>query len=111
MSSTKQTKENTMRATFIRRRIVVAIAFAIMSWGAVNTGQAIIGFLSKPTFACPQTEVTLVKGDKIWNIADKFCDGNITDAAGQIMDDNGIEGKDLDSLQPGTVIVINKKGK
>lgn len=100
-----------MRATFIRRRIAVGIAAALFSWGAVNTGQAIIDFLSKPTFVCQEAQVTLVKGDKIWNIADKFCDGNITDAAGQIMDDNGIDGKDLDSLQPGTIIVINKKGK
>lgn len=100
-----------MRATFIRRRIVVAIAFAIMSWGTVNAGQAIIGFLGQPTFTCSPVKVTLVKGDKIWNIADKFCDGNITDAASQIMDDNGIKGKDLDSLQPGTIIIIKKGGK
>lgn len=100
-----------MRATFIRRRIAVAIAAVCLSWGTINIGQSVVDFLQEPTFTCQEAQVTLVKGDKIWNIADKFCSGNITDAAGQIMDDNGIEGKDLDSLRPGTIITINKGGK
>lgn len=52
-----------MRATFIRRRIVVAIVAAIMSWGVINTGQAIVDFLNED-FACSQqVEITAVAGD------------------------------------------------
>ena len=79
-----QQKEKKMRATFIRRRIVVAVAAAFFSWGAVNTGQAVISFLNEPTFTCESGTHTWTKGDKMWNIADVRCDGNITDATKEI---------------------------
>lgn len=95
-----------MRATFIKRRIVVAIVIAILGWTTVQTTQVIISFLSKPTFVCEPGEYTWVKGDRMWNVADIRCEGNITDATKQIMDDNGIKGSDLDLLRPGTIIII-----
>ena len=104
-TSTNQQKGRNMRAIYIKRRIMVAVAPFLIVAGLVGMAK----FLGQPTFTCTAAEVTLVKGDKIWNIADRFCEGNITDAAGKIMDDNGIEGKDLDSLRPGTIIIIKEE--
>ncbi len=103
-TSTNQQKGRNMRAIYVRRRIMVAIAPFLIVGALV----AVAKFVSQPTFTCTAAEITLVKGDKIWSIADRFCEGNITDAAGKIMDDNGIEGKDLDSLRPGTIIIIKE---
>ena len=101
----------TMRATFIRRRIVAAIAVSIMSWGVVNTGQAIVDFLNEPTFACLEGEDKLSEEHRtLYSIAGKWCDGNLTDASRHIMQINNIEGRDLGSLRLGQTIII-KKGK
>ena len=100
-----------MRATFIRRRIVVAIAAAVMSWGVINTGQAIVEFLNEPTFACLEGEDKLDNNHhNIYSIAGEWCEGNLTDASRHIMKINKIESKDLGSLRLGQTIII-KKGK
>lgn len=106
-TSTNQQKGRNMRAIYIKRRIAVIVIPII----AIAAFVGVTKFVSQPTFSCNAAEITLVKGDKIWNLADQHCSGNITDAAGKIMDDNGIEGKDLDSLRPGTIIIIKKGNK
>lgn len=107
-------KGNTMRSTYIKRRIAVVILpllLALVFWGGptkapINVFAKAYAVLTEPTFVCEQGEHTWTKGDKMWNVADVRCKGNITDATKQIMDDNGIKGKDLNSLIPGTIIVI-----
>jgi len=103
-----------MRTVYRRRRIVAAIVASVLSIAVIKATYEASAFvverITEPTFVCEPGSHTLRQGDKIWNIADVRCEGNITDAAGQIMDDNGIEGEDLDSLQPGTIIIINEKG-
>lgn len=104
-----------MDAVYKRRRIIAAIvAFVLLTAVTKMTYEAgafMVQRITEPTFICQPGSHTLREGDRIWNIADVYCEGNITDAAGQIMDDNGIKGKDLSSLRPGTVIAIKKGEK
>lgn len=105
----KQKGVRNMRATFIKRRIIAAIALVLFAWGSVNIGQTVVDFLNQPTFICKAGKHTWKQGDKVWDIADVHCQGNITDAARQIMKDNDLAGKDLNSLPFGTVIKINER--
>ena len=96
-----------MRATFIKRRLAAAIVVAVMSWGVINTGQAIVEFLNEPTFACLEGEDKLSEEHhNIYSIAGEWCEGNLTDASRHIMKINNIESKDLGSLRLGQTIVI-----
>lgn len=104
-----------MRTVYKRRRIIAAIvAFVLLVIAGKATYEAgafIVDRITDPTFVCEPGVHTWTKGDRLWNIADVRCDGNITDATKQIMDDNQIKGKDLNSLRPGTIIIINKGEK
>lgn len=105
MYTNNNRKDNPMRITYIKRRIAVVtiiIALAVQAF-------AMFKVMSQPEFTCQSTEVQ-VGHQMIWNIADKYCSGDITLAAKQIMKDNGITGEDLRTLSPSTIISI-KGGK
>ncbi len=94
-----------MKNTYTKRRIMVALAIVLIPLAGFFTAKAIKNTLSAPTFTCMPGEVQ-VGHQMIWNIADIYCSGNITDAAKYIMKTNNIEGKDLRQLLPSTIIVI-----
>jgi hypothetical protein len=100
-----QQKEKKMRATFIKRRIMVALAMVLVPITGFFTAKAMESYFGQPTFICQPAEVRLGH-QMIWNVADTYCSGHITDAAVSIMKDNNIEGKDLRDLLPSTIIVI-----
>ena len=98
-------KGNNMRSIYIQRRIMVVLAMVLLPVAGFFTAKAMENHFGKPTFVCKPAVVTL--GDRIlWNVADTYCSGNITDAAMDIMQTNNIEGKDLNDLLPSTIIVI-----
>lgn len=104
-----------MDAVYRRRRIgaaIVALVLMMATGKAIYEGGSfVVHRISEPTFICEPAEVVFERGDKIWNIADVHCEGNITDAAGQIMEDNGINGNNLSLLRAGTIITIKKGDK
>jgi hypothetical protein len=64
--------------------------------------------ITAPSFECSAGEE--VRGKRaIWTIADKYCDGNISDATRYIMDLNNIKSKDLGVLPYGLIITIKEK--
>ena len=71
----------------------------------INVFAKAYAVLTAPTFTCTPAEVRLGH-QMVWNVADIYCSGNITDAARYIMKTNNIEGKDLRHLLPSTIIVI-----
>ena len=90
---------------YIQRRIMVAMALVLTLTSAFVTVKAVANALSNPTFKCQSAQV--VRGDStMWNIADTYCSGNITDAAMYIMRDNNIKSEDLMSLPHSITIVI-----
>lgn len=104
-----------MDAVYKRRRIIAAIvAFVLLGTVGKMTYEAgayMVNRITDPTFVCEPGTHAWQHGDRLWDIADVRCSGNITDAARQIMDDNGIKGKDLSTLRIGTIIVIKKGDK
>lgn len=98
-------KGNNMRSIYIQRRIMVILAMVLIPAAGFFTVKAMGNYVAKPTFTCQPADVRLGH-QMIWNIADQHCSGNITDATKQIMEDNGIKGKDLRGLLPSTIIVI-----
>jgi hypothetical protein len=91
--------------TYTKRRIMVALIITLISTASFFTVKAVGNVLSEPTFTCIPGEVRLGH-QMLWNIADTYCSGHITDAAMYIMKTNNIEGKDLRQLLPSTIIVI-----
>lgn len=90
---------------YIQRRIMVAMALVLTLTSAFVTVKAVANALSNPTFKCQSAQV--VRGDStMWNIADTYCSGNITDAAMYIMRDNNIESEDLMSLPHSITITV-----
>jgi hypothetical protein len=105
MSVNHNKKGNNMRSIYIQRRIMVALAIVLIVAAGFFTAKAVENYVAKPTFTCQPAEVRL--GHQIlWNVADIYCSGNITDAAMYIMEENNIEGEDLNYLLPSTIIVI-----
>lgn len=98
-------KGNNMRSIYIQRRIMVVLAMVLLPLAGFFTAKAMENYFGKPTFVCKPAVLPL--GDQIlWNVADIYCSGNITDAAVSIMKDNNIKGEDLNYLLPSTIIVI-----
>jgi hypothetical protein len=91
--------------TYTKRRIMVALIITLISTASFFAVKAVGNELSQPTFTCQPASIQLGH-QMIWNIADTYCSGHITDAAVSIMKDNNIEGKDLRQLLPSTIIVI-----
>ena len=84
---------------------MVVLAMVLLPLTGFFTAKAIENYFGKPTFVCKPAVLPL--GDQIlWNVADTYCSGHITDAAVYIMKTNNIEGKDLRQLLPSTIIVI-----
>jgi hypothetical protein len=106
-------KGNNMRSIYIKRRIavlVIPMVLALAVWSGptkapINVFAKVYAVLTEPTFVCEEAEV-LLEDQMLWDIADKYCSGNITDANNYIMKNNGIKGKDLRDLLPSTIIVI-----
>lgn len=98
---------------YIKRRIavlVIPMILALAIWSGptkapINVFTKAYAVLTAPTFTCTPAEVRLGH-QMVWNVADIYCSGNITDAARHIMKTNNIEGKDLRHLLPSTIIVI-----
>jgi hypothetical protein len=102
---TNNKKGYSMKAVYIKRRVLVALFLLISGVIGLRIVSITTTWLSKPTFTCQAAEVRLGY-QMIWDIADNNCSGNITDAAKQIMEDNYIKGNDLRVLLPSTIIVI-----
>jgi hypothetical protein len=84
---------------------MVALAMILIIAAGFFTAKAMDNYFSKATFTCLPGQV--IRGNNtLWNIADIYCSGNITDAAMYIMEENNIEGEDLNYLLPSTIIVI-----
>ena len=115
MYSTTKERGNAMRTTFIKRRIAVGIIAAVLSIIAVHVSSMvvtkIVDIVSTPTFSCNAGE-EMRRTQPVWNIADKYCTGNISDATSFIMELNNIKSKDLSVLPYNLIITIKeKKGK
>ena len=98
-------KDHPMRKIYIQRRIMVSLAMVFIPVTGFFTAKAMENYFGQPTFICISADVRLGH-QMIWNIADRYCTGNITDANNYIMKNNGIKGKDLRDLLPSTIIVI-----
>jgi len=94
-----------MRKIYRQRRIMVIVTMVLSLSATFFAVKTVGNVLSTPTFTCIPGEVRLGH-QMLWNVADTYCSGNITDAAVSIMKDNNIEGKDLRQLLPSTIIVI-----
>lgn len=105
MYTNNNRKETSMKSVYIQRRIMVIVAMVLMITAGVFTVRTVENFLSEPSFTCQPAEVQLGH-QKIWNIADQYCSGNITDATSKIMEDNYINSRNLRILIPTTIIVI-----
>jgi hypothetical protein len=84
---------------------MVALIMVLIMASGFFTAKAMENYFAKPTFTCKPASVQ-VGHQMLWNIADIYCSGNITDAAKEIMEDNNIKGEDLNYLPPSTIIVI-----
>lgn len=108
-----------MKCVYIKRRImvlVITMLTALVLWGGVTKAPVNVFVkawtnITAPSFECSAGEE--VRGKRpIWTIADKYCNGNISDATKYIMDLNNIKSKDLGVLPYGLIITIKeKKGK
>jgi len=114
--TTNQQKGCDMRNVYIRRRItvvVIPLLAALVLWSGVTKPPVNVfvktwNIITAPTFECSAGEE--VRGKRaIWTIAEKYCDGNISDATKYIMDSNNIKSKDLGILPYGLIITIKEK--
>ena len=98
---------------YIKRRIavlVIPMILALAIWSGptkapINVFTKAYAVLTAPTFTCTPAKV-IRNYQAMWNIADKYCSGNISDATHYVMKTNGIKSKDLMSLRPSMTIVI-----
>lgn len=101
MYTNNNRKGTLMKSIYIKRRIAVVLIPVALILAIIGMGKV----ANQPAFTC-QTTTVEVGHQMIWNIADKYCSGDITLAAKQIMKDNGIKGEDLRTLSPITIISI-----
>lgn len=94
----------TMRATFIRRRVAVAVVAGIVLYPAVT---AVWGLVNRPTFTCVEGQFTLTQGDTLSGRVPDYCDGLMADAISWVIKTNQIQ--DVGNLQPGMVITVKEK--
>ena len=79
--------------------LTIALTFA--------AARAVVSVLAEPTFTCQGTTTAIAENNRtVWDIADTYCSGNITDAAKYIMTTNNLIGEDLKDLRLGSTIVI-----
>lgn len=98
-------KDHPMRKIYIQRRIMVVLAIVLFPVSGFFTAKAMESYFGQPTFICQPAKV-IRNYQSMWNIADKYCSGNISDATHYVMKTNGIKSKDLMSLRPSMTIVI-----
>ena len=93
-----------MRSIYIKRRIKVVFIIASLL-GVMYAEHKVY---SRPTFSCVAGEE--MRGTRpVWNIADKYCDGNLSDATHYVMKINNIKAKDLSVLPYNLIITIKEK--
>ncbi len=96
------------KATYIRRRIMVALVFAFAIFGAVSlaTGQAqaIGAGVGQSTTETSFTYVTVHSGDTLWSLAETYAgDSDPRDWIAELVTLNALESN---NLQPGQKLAL-----